>query len=586
MTKNMLFDVDDIENLASVQSFERGEEYYNSDSVGKIIKKGNLFEGTVSGTRKYKVSLDYTNGKFDFYCNCPYDFEGIFKHCVAMALAIIDGEYKEAKSANVQVIVQQPIEYFEKSYNSVDSDKKLSFLKQLLDKDKNLQSQFISFIYLKSQKLDNISDVNIDQIRKEIFSKLSDLDFDELLEGDYDYEGYDGGGDELYDQASDLIKAVIDKFSNKAREFIKKGNIIDGMRIILGMYEGSQDLPDLDNDDYNIFDGSYNDTVHDILRDYITELSNEIEQTVKNDETTISAVNLVFSRLNYYKNQYKAGNNEYGEKIGYYPEDLDKIFLALSNNQKTANHLYKLIIDNDLDCLALAHVILKTAELTKNETFWLETSERFAGSDYEVAQKLLDKYKFLKKDDDFARVAKMAFEIWSDKFDLYIVNNLNKKSHKELYISVLSHYTINKQSLDHYNELREYFSAAQIKTFIRKISQGYDKLFYVHVLEREGFYSEILKCVEDNKDAHYFEQLIESIINIYPEECFSIIKEKCQYVVLNSKGRKYYQYMIVWLKIMKNITIKKNESAQYILELHNSRLTALKDELERSGLLK
>jgi uncharacterized Zn finger protein len=93
--EKLLFTIADIKELATNSSFARGEDYFLSGEVGKIVRKGNLFEGTVYGTRKYKVSLNVINSELIFKCNCPYDFGGICKHKVAFALEILDGKYIE-----------------------------------------------------------------------------------------------------------------------------------------------------------------------------------------------------------------------------------------------------------------------------------------------------------------------------------------------------------------------------------------------------------------------------------------------------------------------------------------------------------
>ena len=55
--------MDDIQELATSRSFERGEDYFLSGEVGKIVRKGNLFEGIVYGSKKYKVSLNINNNQ-------------------------------------------------------------------------------------------------------------------------------------------------------------------------------------------------------------------------------------------------------------------------------------------------------------------------------------------------------------------------------------------------------------------------------------------------------------------------------------------------------------------------------------------
>ncbi len=80
-----------LRDYADGRSFERGEDYFKSESVfgmeeyqGKVVAK-------VSGTHDYKVKLwAEDKDELGYDCNCPYADEGNFcKHCVAVGLAWI-----------------------------------------------------------------------------------------------------------------------------------------------------------------------------------------------------------------------------------------------------------------------------------------------------------------------------------------------------------------------------------------------------------------------------------------------------------------------------------------------------------------
>jgi len=58
---------------------------------------------------------------------------------------------------------------FKEKYNQTEKSKKLSFLRQLLEKDNNLQQQFLEFT--KGQTVDDIED-----IRTRIYNELVEID--------------------------------------------------------------------------------------------------------------------------------------------------------------------------------------------------------------------------------------------------------------------------------------------------------------------------------------------------------------------------------------------------------------------------
>ncbi len=84
LTKTLLL------HLANTTSYNRGEDYFYNHHVGRVTRSGNTFTGSVEGSERYDVSLTLTESSADFTCTCPYDFDGICKHSVALGLAVID----------------------------------------------------------------------------------------------------------------------------------------------------------------------------------------------------------------------------------------------------------------------------------------------------------------------------------------------------------------------------------------------------------------------------------------------------------------------------------------------------------------
>lgn len=77
---------------ATPQSFERGEDYYQSGAVGRLQQRGNTLQAEVEGSEvePYVVCLTFDDsGVTSADCSCPYDFGGWCKHIVATALACL-----------------------------------------------------------------------------------------------------------------------------------------------------------------------------------------------------------------------------------------------------------------------------------------------------------------------------------------------------------------------------------------------------------------------------------------------------------------------------------------------------------------
>ncbi|MFB6101152.1 MAG: SWIM zinc finger domain-containing protein [Haloplanus sp.] len=81
-----------VRRLARSQSFERGEQYYEENTVSDIIERGSTLRAEVEGSQPdpYQVTIELGETDInDTYCSCPYDHGGICKHRVAVLLTYL-----------------------------------------------------------------------------------------------------------------------------------------------------------------------------------------------------------------------------------------------------------------------------------------------------------------------------------------------------------------------------------------------------------------------------------------------------------------------------------------------------------------
>lgn len=153
MTTKLSFEIADLKLLATHSSFERGSDYYDQGRVKKVVNQKNIFEGQVKGTSTYEVKLIADGHSLDFTCNCTYQMGGICKHCVAMGLAILDGEYELVRE-DTKTVSENPIQMpmlshtytFEEIFYIAKDELKAQFLHQLLMQNENLQHEFIQYM--------------------------------------------------------------------------------------------------------------------------------------------------------------------------------------------------------------------------------------------------------------------------------------------------------------------------------------------------------------------------------------------------------------------------------------------------------
>jgi len=399
---------------------------------------------------------------------------------------------------------------------------------------------------------------------------------------DSDY-GYRDSWEVEYDTAIDEIKRELESYINSITTYIKKGNLLDAIRILLGLYEGTQNLPDLDNENC-IFDGEYNNEVQAIVNEYFRDISNAIHNIVTSDKAILEILTLIFERISFYENQ-KTSNEE---EINYNIKEFELLFQTLVINTETANFLHLKLQENELKSLASAYIILNISKVTNNEKLWIETAETYASLDSKIAKQLLEKYDSKNAISDFNRIAKMAFKNWADEFDKYLVDHLDKEKQEDLFVKALKNYVSNKYNIKHYKILKTYLTKKETLAFVDKFKESYNTIFYVQLLEIEKRFDEILICVNKNKDSYEIEKLIEPIINIFPSECFSIII-KINTKAMNGfkRNRSTYQTMVETLKLLKKIKSKKKETDLFLKKLYNHKpnLPALKDEMRKAKLI-
>lgn len=571
------FTIKDIEELASISSFKRGESLYKSGAVQKITKTGNRYDAVVNGSRPYKVHIIDDRNSLHLDCNCPYDHEGICKHLVAFSLKILAGDYQVSS-----VIPTLSDVDFINEYSKIDTKKKLSFLEQLLDRDNDLRQQFFAFSESEAGKLDALIGEKIEEIRLKIHLALSDLDLDDLSYYD-DYEhGYREHWEIEYDAAIEKIKGEFEPHIKSIITYIKKGNLLDAFRILLGLYEGIQDLPDLDNDNY-VFDGEYNNEVSEILEQYFRDISNVINTIIKSNKATLEVVELIFDRISYYDNQKTSD-----ERPIYLMKDFEILFQSLITNKEVAQFLYKKIQENHFESIDSAYILLNIAEISDDESLWIKTAEIYAENEAEIAKQLLLKYQSKNAIQELNRIAEMAFNIWPDQFDKYIIETIDKKQQEDLYVEALKNYVSRKSSIKYYKILKTYLTKEQTIDFVNKFRGNFQKVFYVQMLAVEKRYEDILPCIKSDIYFYDIDKLLKPVLNIYPSECYSIIIEINKEALEEPKrNRSTYQRMIKTLRLLKDITSKKQEAGAFLYSLYNHKpnLPALKDEMRRAKLI-
>lgn len=573
-----------IEDLATGPSLARGRSYYLDGAVGKIIKRGNVYEARVQGTHLYNVSVIETDGEHHFFCNCPYDFGGICKHCVAVGMAIVDGEYdvdqKTPKTGEKRPEIPAE-QFFTEIYDFTNADKKNDFLKTLLEKDGDLRLQFAAFV---NEANEGESTIDIDEIRREVHEVFAQLDFSNMDIDWYDYDSRYGYAEEweiYYDTARSVISDHFRYYEKKSADFVKRGQLVDGVKGLLGLYEGWCNVYSPGSDEYSIFDDYYDELRGEFIR-AINGIVQEIDATVKREAMIKRGLELLIVRYHYFRENILPSEDN---RIEYDLKLFEDFMLTLTCTPETARILDTLFDQYYVDAESTAFVRLRIAEVLSNDKRWVEEAERFSESEPDIARRLMDTYLENDSRNDFYRIARKTFRNWPDKFDEYLVKNILKAEQKELYTRVLMHLTERREDAERFKELRTLISEQEKDKFIEK--NAVSRIFYVKMLAVEERFREILEYVKEHSDSRDFVRLIRPILNVYHKECFNLIRHKTDETLKDQRGRTVYQQVVGWLMEMKKIKTKESESEQYFREIWDRRpiLPALRDEMQKAGLI-
>ncbi len=125
----------DMERLAGIMYFMRGEEYFEQGRV-QLIETGNEVTAEVQGTSDYEVRLWVEGEQIAYECDCPIGQEGEFcKHCVATGLAFLANPPETKRSGYREEIR----EYLE----TLDEGKLIEILLDACKQEKHLREKLL-----------------------------------------------------------------------------------------------------------------------------------------------------------------------------------------------------------------------------------------------------------------------------------------------------------------------------------------------------------------------------------------------------------------------------------------------------------
>jgi hypothetical protein len=465
---------------------------------------------------------------------------------------------------------------FKHQYDKTSEAEKLKFLDSIISENGELQKAFIHYkealcppsASFPSEKFIQI----IEQTRQEYISHFESVDPE-----DPDWDNYTPSHPgyipewEQYEEASEQeFGAIFRHFANKACGLIIQQKIIDLTARLTGLYEAVRNA-EID-DPVNSFE--------DLNEFLMQEFSDTVNQIAENIRISAIAESLTASALQLLLNYFTSADQHDVPGI----QSFENYLLALADKSAQPDQLLAIIDQSGIDRKVLARLVLILTARGGNQTGWLSAAQIYYKENNEIALQLLRHYS-QHNQQQFLSLANELFKkepyYWTEPLSELVTPAISTN----LFVEV--HHQLMKKTLQFevFLKMRPYLTGDQIDQILNGMKSY--KSIQVKILAIEERYEEIRQIVKRNPDDWYYEELISPILGIYPEFCFTQIRQKAINTLAKERGRSTYQRITELLKLADTIPGLQAQNRILARELYQIKpsLPALKDELRKSGLV-
>ena len=579
-----------LRQLANTSSYNRGEAYFHNDYVRRIKRKGNTFSAQIEGSELYDVTMILTPVVPEFTCSCPYDFDGICKHSVALGLAVLAEYGPKVQLQGAESVASSSVMDTDTLWQKTTTDQRMSFLRQLLDKQPDLRAQLMQFANLSAAVSLPTNRPTVDTISTEVFEALSDLRFDDdtLEFDDDDYYSEEGPN------ATPLIEAVFADYAKEASSALREGRLTDAFTICMGVYEGTQSATEVEEDAYGLI-GDYPAETWAVWN---TLMANEyalLANRVLHADQIRQALDALAERLQLFDETDEEHNELYYDLRTFEP-----LLLALVTDMPSARAVQQAFEHYQWQQRGTEYVQLRIADVLRDPDLWLQTADLFADRDSVIAGQLLDRRQQMGDLPVLLQLLHRFAKRFPNTFDEFVLQHLDDKQlvpgpDLNLYLNALENRCRRVGQLPDYLKLRDYWTESQRRTFASSLlpnqAGGYmaHPLFYAQVMHTEGRDAEVLTWFK-NLNWQFTSSapgILVLLAPIYPKECLTQVSGRTINLLETGKrDRGLYGTVASWLAALDTVPALKADVAGFVRQLHANypRLSALKDELKQRGL--
>ena len=545
-----------LQSLATAIVFGRGKACFQSGSVGRITREGDKFTAKVRGSYLYKAQLTLRPNGAKLQCNCPYEFEGICKHAVALGLAVLDGFDLRLAAGAVPAASLPPA----------------------------------------------AAAFTVASISTEVCEALSDLAFDEKLLDEYGADYYNED-DDLLAAADEAIAEVLVPHAEAVADALHAGHLAQALGRWVGVCAGCAAATQPATDDYDLF-GHEGYPAHLQAHWQALLAEQELPQLLTTKHfapaETEAALALLAAHCHAPAPCAKGRPATAPSPSSPFsiPPYLHGLLHALVHDPATAARLRPLLAEVPAPDLGLARVLLRVAEVLADDALWLRTSEVFAAQDAGLTVQLLDRYRAAGDRASLRRLLGQQRAYFPRVLHPYILAHLTLADDAALYLAALEQRCRHTRSLADYRVLQSHWGPAQRRSFADEhVAQGaragHDPLFGAELLVAENRAAELLPYLRRlNWTWHRsVPELLALAASFHPDDCLDLVLERTEALLQDpatGRGRERYQRIAAWLTALGTQAALRPPVALFAAYLYTeyARLNALRQELRAAQLVR
>jgi len=214
---------EDLREMATEQSFQRGVDYYEMNLVNNPIIDENTIKAEVSGSSYpyYEVEINIDNPSIN-YCSCPYDWGGICKHIVALGLYWCNYKetFKEVKKEKVKLKNE-----LKQIFTTLNREDLIDILNELIYENQHIKSKILDYIQDKGKMTNELYLEKLENLKRQalnIIKEFNQYGGGSAAKENYYYECINKMEELIID--TDISSSLRQEIINEFMEEYLKGN--------------------------------------------------------------------------------------------------------------------------------------------------------------------------------------------------------------------------------------------------------------------------------------------------------------------------------------------------------------------------